>query len=60
MRIPAAFFLGCHVLDDQQGGDVADAVAYLVSPLARYVSGAQLNVDGGGERPFFLDLVKGG
>ncbi len=43
-----------------EGGDVADAVAYLVSPLARYVSGAQLNVDGGGERPYFLDLVKGG
>ena len=42
-----------------EGRDVADAVAYLVSPLAEYVSGAQLNVDGGGERPYFLDLVKG-
>ena len=43
-----------------EGRDVADAVAYLVSPFAQYVSGAHLNVDGGGERPYFLDLVKGG
>lgn len=43
-----------------EGDDVANAVAYLVSPLAEYVSGARLNVDGGGERPYFLDLVKGG
>lgn len=42
-----------------EGRDVADAVAYLASPLASYVSGARLNVDGGGERPYFLDLVKG-
>lgn len=42
-----------------EGRDVADAVAYLVSPLASYVSGARLNVDGGGEKPYFLDLVKG-
>ena len=43
-----------------EGRDVADAVAYLVSPFAEYVSGAHLNVDGGGEKPYFLDLVKGG
>jgi NAD(P)-dependent dehydrogenase (short-subunit alcohol dehydrogenase family) len=43
-----------------EGDDVADAVTYLVSPLAAYVSGAQLAVDGGGEKPYFLDLVKGG
>lgn len=43
-----------------EGHDVANAVAYLVSPLASYVSGARLNVDGGGEKPYFLDLVKGG
>jgi NAD(P)-dependent dehydrogenase (short-subunit alcohol dehydrogenase family) len=43
-----------------EGDDVADAVLYLCSPLARYVSGARLQVDGGGERPYFLDLVKGG
>jgi NAD(P)-dependent dehydrogenase (short-subunit alcohol dehydrogenase family) len=41
------------------GDDVADAILYLASPLARYVSGARLSVDGGGERPHFLDLVKG-
>jgi NAD(P)-dependent dehydrogenase (short-subunit alcohol dehydrogenase family) len=42
-----------------EGDDVADAVLYLASPLAAYVSGARLQVDGGGERPLFLDLVKG-
>jgi NAD(P)-dependent dehydrogenase (short-subunit alcohol dehydrogenase family) len=42
-----------------EGDDVADAVLYLASPLATYVSGARLQVDGGGERPVFLDLVKG-
>lgn len=42
------------------GRDIADAVLYLCSPLARYVSGARLQVDGGGERPLFLDLVERG
>jgi NAD(P)-dependent dehydrogenase (short-subunit alcohol dehydrogenase family) len=42
-----------------RGDDVANAVLYLASPLASYVSGAQLEVFGGGERPHFLDLVKG-
>lgn len=42
-----------------EGDDVADAALYLASPLAAYVSGARLQVDGGGERPVFLDLVKG-
>lgn len=28
-------------------GDVADAVLFLVSPLARYVTGVNLVVDGG-------------
>jgi NAD(P)-dependent dehydrogenase (short-subunit alcohol dehydrogenase family) len=42
-----------------RGEDVAGAVLYLCSPLAGYVSGARLQVDGGGERPYFLDLVKG-
>jgi len=41
------------------GEDVAKAVCYLASPAAEYVSGARLNVDGGGEKPYFLDLVKG-
>lgn len=42
-----------------EGDDVADTVLYLCSSLARYVSGARLELDGGGERPYFLDLVKG-
>jgi NAD(P)-dependent dehydrogenase (short-subunit alcohol dehydrogenase family) len=40
--------------------DVADACLYLASPLARYVSGALLAVHGGGERPLFQHLAKGG
>lgn len=42
------------------GADLAGAVLWLCSPLASWVSGARINVDGGGERPYFLDLVKGG
>jgi NAD(P)-dependent dehydrogenase (short-subunit alcohol dehydrogenase family) len=42
------------------GEDIAGAVLWLCSPLAAWVSGARINVDGGGERPFFLDLVNGG
>jgi NAD(P)-dependent dehydrogenase (short-subunit alcohol dehydrogenase family) len=38
--------------------DVAAAALYLASPLAAYISGAQLAVHGGGERPHFLDLIK--
>lgn len=41
------------------GMDVAGAVLWLSSSLAAWVSGARINVDGGGERPYFLDLVKG-
>lgn len=41
------------------GEDVAGAVLWLCSRLAGWVSGARINVDGGGERPYFLDLVKG-
>lgn len=41
------------------GEDIAGAVLWLCSPLAAWVSGARINVDGGGERPYFLDLVKG-
>jgi NAD(P)-dependent dehydrogenase (short-subunit alcohol dehydrogenase family) len=40
------------------GEDLAGAVLWLCSPLAEWVSGARINVDGGGERPYFLDLVK--
>jgi NAD(P)-dependent dehydrogenase (short-subunit alcohol dehydrogenase family) len=39
--------------------DVADVCIFLASPLARYVSGAQIAVHGGGEKPVFLDLAKG-
>lgn len=42
------------------GEDIAGAVLWLCSSLAAWVSGARINVDGGGERPYFLDLVKGG
>lgn len=38
--------------------DIANACLYLASPLAAYVSGAQLAVHGGGELPLFLDLAK--
>jgi NAD(P)-dependent dehydrogenase (short-subunit alcohol dehydrogenase family) len=38
-------------------GDVADACLYLASPLARYVSGGNLVVHGGGERPTYLDAA---
>lgn len=41
------------------GEDMAGAVLWLCSDLAAWVSGARLQVDGGGERPYFLDLVKG-
>jgi NAD(P)-dependent dehydrogenase (short-subunit alcohol dehydrogenase family) len=41
------------------GDDIAGAVLWLCSPWASWVSGARINVDGGGERPYFLDLVKG-
>ena len=41
-----------------RGSDVADAVLFLASPLAGFVSGAALEVHGGGEQPHFLDIVK--
>lgn len=42
-----------------RGEDIASAVLWLCSDMASWVSGARINVDGGGERPYFLDLVKG-
>lgn len=42
-----------------EGKDVADACVFLCSDMAAYISGARLEVDGGGERPYFLDLVRG-
>jgi NAD(P)-dependent dehydrogenase (short-subunit alcohol dehydrogenase family) len=41
-----------------EGDDVADACLYLASPLASYVSGAELLVHGGGERPAFLAVAR--
>lgn len=40
------------------GDDLAGAILWLCSDLAGWVSGARINVDGGGERPYFLDLVR--
>lgn len=36
-------------------GDIGDACVFLASPLASYVSGADLLVHGGGEKPAYLD-----
>ena len=35
--------------------DVANACLFLASPLAGYISGTSITLDGGGERPAFLD-----
>jgi NAD(P)-dependent dehydrogenase (short-subunit alcohol dehydrogenase family) len=40
-----------------QPSDVADACLFLSSPLASYVSGSNLLVHGGGERPAFLEAA---
>jgi len=37
--------------------DVGNAVAFLLSPLASYVTGSTLTVHGGGERLAFLDAA---
>lgn len=41
-----------------RGADIADAVTFLGSDAAAYISGARLEVHGGGERPLFLEIVK--
>jgi len=41
------------------GDDIAKAVMWLASDAASWVSGAVLNIDGGGERPVFLELLEG-
>ncbi len=38
-------------------GDVAEACLFLASPQAGFISGAVLEVHGGGERPAFLDAA---
>ena len=40
-----------------RGDDIAGAVVFLASSMAAYISGAELAVHGGGERPLFLDIV---
>lgn len=39
--------------------DVGNAVAFLASPMASFVSGANLEVHGGGERLAFVDVLDG-
>ena len=39
--------------------DVAEACLFLASPAAAFISGANLVVDGGGERPPFLNALEG-
>jgi NAD(P)-dependent dehydrogenase (short-subunit alcohol dehydrogenase family) len=38
--------------------EIAEAALFLASPAASYVTGAALEVHGGGERPPFLDIIK--
>ncbi len=38
--------------------DIGDTCLYLASTLARYISGADIAVHGGGERPAFLDAAQ--
>lgn len=40
-------------------GDIGDACLYLASSLAAYVSGAEIALHGGGERPSFLEAAQG-
>ncbi|CAN5728218.1 SDR family oxidoreductase [soil metagenome] len=40
--------------------EVGDACVFLASPLASYISGAALEVHGGGERPAYLDAADPG
>lgn len=40
--------------------DIGDACVFLASPAAAYISGAELCVHGGGERPAFLDAAQTG
>jgi NAD(P)-dependent dehydrogenase (short-subunit alcohol dehydrogenase family) len=54
-RVAATVPLGRFATPD----DVANAVAYLASPLASYVTGANLVLHGGGEWPAFLRAAEG-
>jgi NAD(P)-dependent dehydrogenase (short-subunit alcohol dehydrogenase family) len=39
--------------------DIADTCIFLASPLARYVSGAEVLVHGGGEKPAYMEAAEG-
>lgn len=54
-RVSATVPLGRLALPE----DVGDACLYLASPLAGYVTGANLVVHGGGERPPYIDAAAG-
>ncbi|WP_281985031.1 SDR family oxidoreductase [Thalassorhabdomicrobium marinisediminis] len=41
-----------------RGQDIAQAALYLASPMAAFVSGATLEVHGGGEPPLFLNIMQ--
>lgn len=41
-----------------RGEDVAKAALFLASPLSDFISGAALEVHGGGEKPPFLDIIR--
>lgn len=43
-----------------QPADIGNAVAFLLSPLAEYITGSALTVHGGGEKPAFLDAANAG
>jgi NAD(P)-dependent dehydrogenase (short-subunit alcohol dehydrogenase family) len=39
--------------------DIADACVFFASPLASYVTGADLVLHGGGDRPAYLEALRG-
>jgi len=39
--------------------DIGDACLFLASPLASWITGSNLVVHGGGERPSYIDAAKG-
>ena len=42
-----------------QPDDVADVCLFLASPMARWMSGANIKVHGGGEKPAYLGVSTG-
>lgn len=40
--------------------DIGNAVAFLLSPMAEFITGSTLTVHGGGEKPAFLDAANAG